>query len=749
MRTSICLFLLLLIAFCLQAQVRITGHVYNEQQPVQNVTVALTGTKQYQSLTDSLGYFSFQSLPKETYRLLVTHASFTPYEIIFTPSKDTSLLVSLHHNYDTLKGVVVISGKPLTPSANVELSQDDIARKGTVLGEANIYEALQKQAGVMHTSEVNSGLFVRGLNAGNTAMLLDGVSTFSGSHLLGIYPPVNADAFSKVLLLKDNIHPKYNGYLGSYLLLETPDRVPDSVHTKAELGILTSKLGVQVPLWKNKLGIISNIRRSYFDLISNTYNSFNKDNKNYSPLPLYSFYDWNNTVVFNSRAGLVKINTLSSGDKLSMDNTQLDLSAKWKNLTVGINWQYQLSAGMDLTINAGTAIYKADARYRSIGRQLDNEIKETSASADMHWTPSKSFYMDYGVFVKGYNLKMTSSTLDEADSTQRSISMDKRTNYGGVYLLGNIALTPNLQVTLGTNVNRYASDKQFTAIAPILNITYSRHKQGILFNISRQLQYAHLYVPTGIQLPVNIWYPSVQNAPPEDAWHLTTTYSRVVSKRIRGSIAVYYILLANQTEFLDKNYFSSLDFKTVQGRGWSRGIEFNVYYNSPKWQLEGHYTYGRSTGRFPGINDGKVYSQPYDIRHKADFSLQWQFKPRWTFSFSQYIQSGSIITIPTGLYIHQNADVSSGALQPVPVYTERNNYRMPLSHRMDMSINHAFGLRNIKCSWTAGIYNTYSYQNPYFIYFAIQQRENGERYLQAKTKSVLPLVPFFSIQTEF
>lgn len=590
---------------------------------------------------------------------------------------------------------------------------------------------------------------MRGLNSGNTGVLLDGVNTFSGNHLLGIYPPVNADAFSKVQLLKDNIHPKYNGYLGSYLLLETMHQVPDSVQAKAELGILTSKLGVQVPLLKNKLGISSNIRRSYFDLISNTYNSFNKDNESYSPLPLYGFYDWNNTVVFNSRAGLFKINTFSSRDKLGMDNSHLNLNAIWKNFTIGMNWKYQLLDKLDLTINAGTSMYKADASYKSIGRQLNNEISESGVTVDMHWVTSKSHYIDYGVFVKGYKLKMTSSTLDDADSTQRSISINRPANYFGAYIFSNIAVSNDLQLRLGTNVNRYASDKTFGAIVPTLHIIYSKHKQGILLNISRQVQYSHLYVPTGIQLPINIWYPAVQNAPPEDAWHFTSTYSRVLNRKIKGSISVYYILLTDQTEFLDKNYFSSLDFETAQGSGWSRGIELNIYYNSSKWQLEGHYTYGRSTCRFPGINDGKEYSLPYDIRHKADFSLLWQFNPRWAFSLSQYVQSGSVITMPTGLYIHQNADVSNGALQAIPVYTKRNNYRMPLSHRMDVSIKHTFALKNIRCSWTAGIYNTYSYQNPYFIYFALRQKEDGERYLQAKTKSILPLVPFFTIQTEF
>ncbi|WP_276482688.1 TonB-dependent receptor plug domain-containing protein [Paraflavitalea pollutisoli] len=668
---------------------------------------------------------------------------------VTTTSKDTSQHTAQPRKSDTLVRVTVIGVKAPTPSANITLSREDIVRTGSVLGEANIYEALQKQAGIIHTTEVNSGLFVRGLNAGNTGMLLDGVNTFSGNHLLGIYPPANADAFSKVQLLKDNIHPKYNGFLGSYLLLETPDKVPDSVRGQAELGILTSKLGVQAPVIRNKLGIISNVRRSYFDLISNTYNRLNKGKADYSPLPVYGFYDWNNTIVLNSRAGLFKLNTMSSGDRLSMDDSQLNLDGHWKNLTIGINWQYQLTSGLCLTVNAGTSRYQADASYKSIGRQLQNEVRESGAGADFHWQLDKSYSLDYGLFAKSYRLSMTSSSLDAADSTQQHITVDKRAENIGAYIYTTIAVTRHLQVRLGTTVSRYKSDKPFTALAPTFNMTYTWYQQAINVSINRQLQYAHLYVPTGIQLPINIWYPSVKNAPPADAWHVTAGYSRAFGHKIKASMAAYYIRQPHQTEFLDKNYFSSLDFKTVQGAGASRGVELNAYYTSSQWRLEAHYTYGKTTGRFPGINEGQAYPLPYDIRHKADMVIQWQFTPRWTFSLSQYVQSGGVITMPTGLYIHQDADLGDGGLQPVPVYTVRNNYRMPLSHRMDVSVKHAFDLGKIRCSWTAGIYNTYSYQNPYFIYFKIRQTEDGERYLQAKTKSILPMVPFISLHTEF
>jgi hypothetical protein len=735
-----------------QAQVQINGFVFNlaTGTAIEHATIELTGKKTYRTLSDSSGAFILRPGFQEIYTLKVTHVSCTTLEEVLAVQKDTVLYLYLQPANSSLDEVKVTAQNIRHYSANIQLSQNDILQQGSALGDANVYEALQKQAGVIHTNELNTGLYVRGLGTGNTGMLIDGFNSFSGNHVLGIYPIVNANAYKNVRLLKEDIHPQYSGYLSSYLLLETDNHISDSVKSNAELGILTSKLGLQLPLVKNKVGLISNIRRSYFDIISNTYNSIYKDKKDYSPLPSYSFWDWNNTLIINKgNRGLVKLNSFYSSDKFKMSNDNLALNLDWKNWSISANWEYAISKYKQLKINVGHASYIANMDYTSLMKQMHNKISESSVQANLYWQASDQFALDYGIYAKYSTLTMNSWSQTDVDAPDGNINMHEvNAQNAGAYIYSNLALNSVVKVKLGSKIEYYRADKPYVTFSPTVSAVFNGPKQGLLVNLSRRVQFSHLYVPMGVQLPMNVWYPSTRQTPPENAWHFTTTYSRMLNSQLKWSLSAYYILLRNQIEFLDKNYFTSLDFKTIIGKGTSKGLELNLMYNTKKVQVESHYTLGKSTCQFPDINNGKEYSLPYDIRHKIDLLFSWQLSPKWSFSFAQFIQSGFLITIPTGFYLHQNADGIVSNMREVPIYKDRNNLRMPLSHRMDISVKHTFKFRNLKCSWTAGTYNTYAYQNPYFIYFKEVKDVQGNSFLRARKKSILPLVRFFSNHTE-
>jgi len=56
----------------------------------------------------------------------------------------------------------------------------------------------------------------------------------------------------------------------------------------------------------------------------------------------------------------------------------------------------------------------------------------------------------------------------------------------------------------------------------------------------------------------------------------------------------------------------------------------------------------------------------------------------------------------------------------VVIYSERNKYRMPPYHRMDVSITLDENLRikrMWKGSWTFSIYNLYGRKNPYSVFY--------------------------------
>ena len=83
------------------------------------------------------------------------------------------------------------------------------------------------------------------------------------------------------------------------------------------------------------------------------------------------------------------------------------------------------------------------------------------------------------------------------------------------------------------------------------------------------------------------------------------------------------------------------------------------------------------------------------------------------------------------------------------IYTEfadRNSYRMPAYHRMDLSATYTRNKANkrFNSSWNFSIYNLYNRANPYFIYFDVEGDGNltdGGLEPKAFQISIFPIIP--------
>ena len=75
----------------------------------------------------------------------------------------------------------------------------------------------------------------------------------------------------------------------------------------------------------------------------------------------------------------------------------------------------------------------------------------------------------------------------------------------------------------------------------------------------------------------------------------------------------------------------------------------------------------------------------------------------------------------------------------------RNNYRMPAYHRLDVSINMTKEKKWGERTWSFGVYNAYNRQNPFFLDFT----RNGNGDPQLSQFSLFPLIPSFTYSFKF
>jgi hypothetical protein len=74
--------------------------------------------------------------------------------------------------------------------------------------------------------------------------------------------------------------------------------------------------------------------------------------------------------------------------------------------------------------------------------------------------------------------------------------------------------------------------------------------------------------------------------------------------------------------------------------------------------------------------------------------------------------------------------------QEIEYFNGRNSYRMPSYHRLDLSINLKKKTKWGNQTWSFGLYNAYSRQNPFYLYFGY---DNSKRVL--KQVSLFPIIP--------
>ena len=102
--------------------------------------------------------------------------------------------------------------------------------------------------------------------------------------------------------------------------------------------------------------------------------------------------------------------------------------------------------------------------------------------------------------------------------------------------------------------------------------------------------------------------------------------------------------------------------------------------------------------------------------------------------------TGQAVTFPSGKYYIDN--------MPITLYTERNGYRMPDYHRLDLGLKYENQKkRKYKSSWIFSIYNVYARENAFMVFF--REIENKPGMFEAVQLALFSIVPSISWNFNF
>jgi len=207
------------------------------------------------------------------------------------------------------------------------------------------------------------------------------------------------------------------------------------------------------------------------------------------------------------------------------------------------------------------------------------------------------------------------------------------------------------------------------------------------------------------------------------------------------------------TDFADNaQIFFNEDLATEfrQGDSWSYGLEF--FLQKKEGDLTGFasYTWSKTFRNIPDVNLDRTFFANHDRRHTFNVVGAYDLNRSWSFGGNFTYSTGRPITLPSGRY-------EFGEGFQVDLITDRNSYRLPAFHRLDLSATYSpkkNATRRFKSSWVFSIYNVYNRKNPFTIYTRIAEDEDGNiigdgTQKEARLIYLFPILPSITYNVSF
>ncbi len=718
--------------------------------------------------SNSYGFYSL-SLPEGKYAIRYSCIGYEKVEHLIQLNKNQVINIEISPSVKALDEVVVSSEKDDNRISSAKLGFEkinlkDIENIPVLFGERDILKTIQLLPGVQTIGEFGTGFNVRGGSMGQNLILLDEATVYSSSHLAGFFSVFNSDAIKDATIYKAGIPANYGSRASSVLDITMNNGNSKTFSTSGGIGLISTQLTLEVPILKDKMSFIISGRRTYGDIVAKLL--FSDDI--ISDDMVFYFYDLNAKLNYSiNDKNRLFLSGYFGRDVLELGN---DAGTWWGNTTGTIRWNHIFS---DRLFTKTCVIYsKYDYGFilGSSNMKLRSGIEDLSLKEDAIWYFNPDFTIKFGIDVMHH--KFSPGELKTGKSTEFDVVLRGKQGFeGALYIQNEQKITSRFSANYGLrfsgfsqtgpgwfyNYNTddipidstwYESGKAaypYFCFEPRIAVNYMlSEKSSVKLSYNRMAQYLHLLSNSTAGSPTDVWMPSSNNLKPLIVDHISMGFFRnFLENNIETSIEVYYKNMINTSDYEDGSdiiFNEYLESQILIGRGRSYGLELYIKKKYGKFTGWISYTLSRSENKIEGINNFLWYPMKYDKTHDVSLVTVYKLGKRITISGVWTCASGNAVTFPSGKYVIDN--------NPVPYYTERNGYRMPIYHRLDFNLTlNNKGRKKYKSAWDFSIYNLYNRHNAYMINF--QESETVPGTTEAVKLSLFGIVPSITYKFKF
>lgn len=721
------------------------------------------------TITNEYGFYSL-TLEKGTYTLEVSALSMEKQTLQVTLDKNVIQNIFLEDDVKNLEEVVLTSRRSRsitsTQMGQEKLTTKEIKNIPVLLGERDVLKAIQLLPGIKAAGEGNSGFYVRGGASDQNLILLDEANVYNASHLLGFFSTFNSDAIKDITVYKGGMPAQYGGRLSSVVDIKMNDGNNQDYDVSGGIGLISAKLNVEGPIQKDKSSFLLTARRTYADMfLKLSKDSSINQNKIY-------FYDFNTKLNYQlGKKDRLYLSGYFGKDVLGVGKT---FGIDWGNGTGTARWNHIFSPKLFLNTSLIFSNYKYKISIESGGDDFD------ILSSIQDWNLKQEYQLNAGSNNNirfGFNSIYHTITPGEVKAYQsvsvNSAALQKRYSLENAVFASNTwKASDNINLTYGvrfsafsilgkgdyysidqdgkvTDTMSYARGrivKTYYNLEPRVAASFILNPQtSIKASYVRNVQNLHLVSNSTSSNPTDKWIANTNIIKPEVSDQVSIGYYKdLFNRNAELTVETYFKSLQNQIDYRDgADIFANSDAIESQllfGKGRAYGIEWLLRKTTGKLTGWLAYTLSKTERKIDGINNNKWYNARQDRTHEIAIVAMYQVNKKWNVSANWVFYTGDAVTFPAGKYRVND--------QTVFYYTERNGYRMPNYHRLDLGATMQLKKKkNYSSELTFSLYNAYGRENAYAINF--RDNKDDPTRTEAVRYALFKFVPSVSYNFKF
>jgi hypothetical protein len=765
------LLLLIFLAFTFSTQAQTISGKIADKDNGEDLPFALVYVKGSTRGTSSnvYGFYSLAISPEDIKNgKVIVVFSFTGFEKTereIELSSDFTLNIRLKSTSTTLNEFTVEADKSKeieelrsTTMSTEKLEMEQMKTLPSIGGEVDIIKVAQLLPGIQGGTEGGTGMFVRGGDADQNLVILDEAIVYNIGHLFGFFSVFNPEAIKDMTVIKGAFPSQYGGRLSSVLDVRMREGNDTKFHGSGGVGLLSSRLTLEMPIQKEKGSILIAGRRTYIDKVLKAVGQ---------NIPYY-FYDLNvkanyqitkkDRIFYSMYYGKDVLDFNQAQTDSSGNNSAFDFGFDLGNWTNTIRWNHIYSPKLfsNLSLINTNFDYKIRGNIANNKVIISSNVVDFGAKMDFDYFKSSEVKIKFGGAITNHAFRPNIVSTQGDISGFLGNSAGKKLVTQEMALYGNVEqeLNPIFKINYGLRITgSTVKGKFYTGLEPrVAGRMMLNEFDALKISYSRMKQYMHRVSNSTIALPTDLWYPITENIKPQISDQVAFGYNHLFNKhKLAFSAEVYYKWLQNLIEYREgASLVLNNDFESelIQGTGDAWGLELMIKKERGKFTGWIAYTLSWATRDFEELNGGKKFWAKYDRRHTGSVVMTYKLSKRWTASAVWVYQTGSRFTAQNGQYFMPNPTLTG--VDVIPIYTARNEVQMSSSHRLDLNFvlqgrkNRLFGNKKKKYvtgEWHIGCYNLYNQTQPFRVNI-VATENGGYKYEQPGLFGFIPSVAY-------